>query len=236
MGKFILAIDKKWGLSLNINKALMLANREVATFVYDAVNLEGIAFTLPEIQTLLEGITVGGHKLSDQQIAVNQGKAWRFLFDSVKKGNFELSKEYVCKLHFIAGKEETLEGGKFRTGGVTIAGTNYLPPEQKELDGLFDKMSKGMDQFNDIYDQAIYVFLEMARKQFFYDVNKRMGRFMMNGVLLANGYPAINLPAKKQLEFNQLMLNFYDSNDVRPMNAFMRSCLDSRVINIMNES
>lgn len=230
------ATDKKWGISPNINKALMLAKREVATFVCDAVNLEGIAFTLPEIQTLLEGITVGGHKLSDQQIAVNQGKAWAFLFDSVRKGNFELSKEYVYKLHSIAGKEEALEWGQFRTGGVTIAGISYLPPEHKKLDELFEKMSEGVNKFDDIYDQAIYVFLEMARQQFFYDVNKRMDRFMMNGILLDNGYPAINLPSKKQLEFNQLMIDFYDSNDTKPMNDFMRSCLDDRVIKIMNEN
>lgn len=43
----------------------MLAQREVAVFVYDAVQLEGINFTLPEIQTLMEGVTIGGHKLSD---------------------------------------------------------------------------------------------------------------------------------------------------------------------------
>lgn len=55
--------------------ALMLAKREVSVLVHDAVMLEGIHFTLPEIQTLLEGITVGGHKLSDQQIVVNQGDA-----------------------------------------------------------------------------------------------------------------------------------------------------------------
>jgi Fic family protein len=75
----------------------------------------------------------------------------------------------------------------------------------------------------------------MARSQFFYDVNKRMGRFIMNGLLLSNGYPAINLPAKRQLEFNQLMLNFYDTGDQKSMNAFMRSCLDDRLIKIMKE-
>jgi hypothetical protein len=75
----------------------------------------------------------------------------------------------------------------------------------------------------------------MARCQFFYDVNKRMGRFMMNGVLLNAGYPAINLPAKRQLEFNQLMLAFYEPGDQQPMNAFMRSCLDKRAIAIIKE-
>jgi len=50
---------------------------------------------------------------------------------------------------------------------------------------------------------------------------------------LSAGYPAINLPAKRQLEFNQLMMDFYESGDQKPMNTFLRSCLDERIIKIM---
>lgn len=62
-----------------------------------------------------------------------------------------------------------------------------------------------------------------------------MGRFIMNGLLLSCAYPAINLQAKRQLEFNQLMLNFYETGDQKPMNTFMRSCLDEKVVKIMKE-
>ena len=227
--------DHHWIIKSNKAKAIMLARRQLAEFVCDAVNLEGINFTLPEIQTLLDGITVGGHTLTDQQIALNQGNTWRTLFKWIENDQFEITVEKVCNLHSIAAKEEALEWGKFRSGGVTIAGTNYMPPKANLLLDLFDQMVKKAFNMSDIYDQAIHLFLTMARSQFFYDVNKRMGRFIMNGLLLSNGYPAINLPAKRQLEFNQLMLNFYDTGDQRPMNAFMRSCLDDRVINIMKE-
>lgn len=78
--------DTRWNMKPNKAKAIMLAKRQLAEFVCDAVNLEGIRFTLPEIQTLLDGITVGGHKVSDQQIALNQAEAWRTLFGSVENG------------------------------------------------------------------------------------------------------------------------------------------------------
>lgn len=219
----------------NPEKALMLAQREVSVFVYDAVNLEGINFTLPEIQTLLDGITVGGHKLNEQQIAINQGNAWRHLFASIKNNTFELTVDFLCQLHKIAAKEEALEWGQFRAGNVTIAGTKYTPPSPDNLPNLFDNMLAEIKEIDNIYDKAISIFLIMARNQFFYDVNKRMGRFMMNGILLNAGYPAINLPASRQLEFNQLMLDFYDSNDKKPMIEFMKSCLDDRLIAIMSE-
>lgn len=228
-------IDSRWQMQPNQAKAVMLAKRQLAEFVCDAVNLEGINYTLPEIQTLLEGITVGGHEINEQQVALNQANAWRHLFNLIETKQFAVTAEQVCTLHSIAAKEDALEWGKFRSGGVTIAGTAYMPPSADKLPELFAQMTKDAEQLPDIYDQAIFLFLTMARCQFFYDVNKRMGRFMMNGLLLHNGFPAINLPAKRQLEFNQLMLAFYDSGDQQQMNAFLRSCLDERMIQIMKE-
>jgi len=43
-------LDTRWNIKLNQAKAIMLAKRKLAEFVCDAVNLEGINFTLPEIQ------------------------------------------------------------------------------------------------------------------------------------------------------------------------------------------
>ena len=77
-------IDTHWNMKPNNDKALMLARRERSELVCDAVNLEGMNFTLPEIQTFLEGITVGGHKLADQQIVLNQAEAWRTIFTWLK--------------------------------------------------------------------------------------------------------------------------------------------------------
>lgn len=147
-----------------------------------------------------------------------------------------MTAEKACELHAVAAKEEALEWGRFRSGMVTIAGTDYMPPDAGRLPSLFKEMCEQAFQLPDIYDQAIFVFLAMARYQFFYDVNKRMGRFMMNGYLLSNGYPAINVPAKKQLTFNELMLRYYETADTAPMNRFMRDCMDDRLVRIMKET
>lgn len=219
----------------NRAKALMLAKHEISTLVYNAIQLENINFTLPEVQTILDGITIGGRKLSDQNITANQGNAWQELFAMVKNNLFKVDTDTAFKLHMIAEHEEALEWAKFRSGGVLIAGTDYTPPPASQLPGEFANMVAEMEQINDIYDRAIHVFLGMARNQFFWDVNKRMGRFMMNGILLEAGYPVINLLASRRLEFNELMLEFYPSGNQQPLNRFLRSCLNPRVIGIMAE-
>src|SRR3990167_7627889 len=92
----------------NKEKALFLMKRQLSEFVCDAGNLEGIHYTLPEVQTLLEGITVGGHKQSDQVITLNQANAWHFIFELIENKQFALTKEIACQVHAIAAKEESL--------------------------------------------------------------------------------------------------------------------------------
>jgi hypothetical protein len=46
-------------------RALFVVERGRVDFVYNTAALEGNPFTFPEVKTLLDGITVGGHKLSD---------------------------------------------------------------------------------------------------------------------------------------------------------------------------
>jgi Fic family protein len=216
-------------------KAIMLAKKQLSLFVCDAVNLEGIPLTLPEIQTLMDGITVGGHKLSDQQIALNQIEAWKTLFHSLETGTFQFTKDFVCQLHAIAAKDEALEWGHFRTSGVTIAGTtSYVPPAADQLDGIFSELVRELQEIDNPTDRGIHAFLTMARTQFFFDVNKRLGRLMMNGIILDHGHPAINVPAKRQLEFNTLMLDFYETGDQLKMNQFLRSCIDPKSSEIIN--
>lgn len=91
--------------------ALQLAKRQLVELVFDAVNLEGINFTISEVQTLVDGITVGGHKISDTIITLNQKNTWLEIFEQIKYGHFSLSMENIHYLHSIAAKEEAMEWG-----------------------------------------------------------------------------------------------------------------------------
>ncbi|MBF0573679.1 MAG: Fic family protein [Desulfamplus sp.] len=222
--------DKHWNMIPNKRLAKYLAIREVPSLVYEAVNLEGVAMTLPEIQTILDGITVGGHKISDQNMVINQADTWKLIFKLIDENKFGFKKNIALELHKTAGKEEAFEWGVFRSGNVFISGSDYEPPPPEKLDEIWLKTELEIDSIFDVYDKAIAAFLKMARIQFFWDVNKRMGRFMMNGILLNEGYPIINVPVKRQLEFNKLMLEFYSSNNMEAMNMFLRSCINDKII------
>ena len=218
-------------------KAFFDAKRLIAQIVTDVVNLEDINYTVPEVQTLLDGITVGGHKLQDELITLNQIKAWRYFFITIEDGTFSFDKNYLLRLHNLVASKEALTWGEFRNGQVGISGTDYLPPKAAELNLLWDNLEQEINQkllcrqaiTIEIYRTAVLLFAKMARIQFFFDGNKRTARMMMSGILLSCGLPMINIPAKRKLEFNQIMIKYYDSEDFESLFNFMYSCIPNYV-------
>lgn len=128
---------------------------------------------------------------------MNQAKSWKELFGLVERSHFELTKKSFVTLNALVAEEEALEWGKFRTGHVSIAGTNHAPPPAELLDGIFNEGIAKICQIPNPHERAIVFFLFGSLQQFFWDGNTRTSRLMMNGVLLSHGYDVINtLPRK----------------------------------------
>ena len=192
---------------------IFLAKKDKIDFVYNTAALEGNMMTYPEVETLLEGITVGGHKLSDEQQILNQNRSVNLLYSMLEENTFVLNKEILCSLHAKVARDEALSWGVFRDGNVNIGGTDYLPPSPDVLDKVFVEGVEEIMQIKHPVLRGLTYFLFGARSQFFYDGNKRVSRLIMNGILLCEGYPMLNIKVKDKLEFNKQMIAFYDTAD-----------------------
>ncbi len=212
--------------------------RMLPEFVWDAAVLEGNPFTFPEVQTLLDGVTVGGHKLSDESQILNLAAASRLLIAKVRNGLFRLDKVTFCELHGIVARDEALEWGHFRGEGPE---SNYTPEVALGEAGRHTPLPTlaGAPQLNQVFkrgvdalvnsdfsepEKALAFFLFGALHQFFFDGNKRTSRLMMNGVLMTSGIDAISIPAAAAQRFNEKMVRFYQSKDATEMMAFLISC------------
>jgi len=205
-------------------------------FVWDASVLEGNPFTFPEVKTLLDGVTVGGRKISDQEQVLNLAESSNRLLAMVKHGQFELSKSVFTELNGIVARKEALEWGVFRGEGQE---TNYTPdislgehgryrplptlPGAPELNRVFREGIAALQECAP-FERATAVFLFGALQQFFFDGNKRTSRFMMNGILMSHGIDAISVPAAKAQDFNEKMVRFYLTKDATEMIDFLASC------------
>ncbi|MDD3311196.1 Fic family protein [Pseudodesulfovibrio sp.] len=205
-------------------KALFIAQKVFAELVFDVQSLEGMPFTMPEVQTYIQGITVGGHKVTDEAKLKQQILGWEKLIELVKTDTFAVSKKVACSIQEVIAKDEALEVGQFRSGQVSIAGTEYRPPKADELDDIFAATIEDILELEDIREQAYRLHLDFARNQFFYDGNKRTGLLMLNGHLMSNGYPPLSVPAKRLTEYNTGIIKFYESGDHSEMMTFLKQC------------
>lgn len=205
-------------------KSLFIAHKLFAELVYDFQALEEMPFSFAEVQTYIQGITVSGHKVTDEAKLKQQILGWQKLIELVKTDTFAVFKEVTCTIQEVIAKDEALEVGQFRSGQVSIAGTEYKPPKADELDDIFDATIENILEIEDIREQAYRLHLDFARNQFFYDGNKRTGLLMLNGHLMSNGYPPLSVPAKRLAEYNAGMIKFYENGEYDEMMTFLKEC------------
>ena len=192
----------------SIERVAFRFHRMLPEFVWDASVLEGNPFTFPEVKTLLDGVTIGGRQISDQEQVLNLAKSAKHLLALVKAGKFSMNKTRFTELHSLVARNEALEWGHFRDLNRVFA--SGLQALQDEVPQPFEK--------------AAAFFLFGALQQFFFDGNKRTSRFMMNGILMSAGIDAISVPAAKAQEFNENMVRFYLEKDATEMMAFLVDC------------
>lgn len=196
--------------------------KSLPQFVWEAAQLEGNPFTFPEVQTLLDGITVGGRKLSDAQQILGLRDSMKYLCEEVLAGRFAPTKGMACRLNGLIARDEALEWGHFRGEGhersnvsVNLGETSWSPrPTEIGGENLIAVFRAGLQSLSGVIDpieRAFALKLFMAREQFFFDGNKRTARAMMNGVLMSHGYDGLSIPAARQLDYNQAMAEFYPS-------------------------
>ncbi|WP_434284654.1 Fic family protein [Clostridium botulinum] len=214
--------------SIDIKKLIFVAKKILPDIIFNMGSLEGNPFTFPEVQTLLDGITVGGRRVSDEQQLYGLKNGWEYLFDLVKKEKFQLNKEISNSINNKVAINEALISGEFRDSQVRIGGTDYIPPQAEELNSIFlNELPKIIDRCKTKTELAFEIFLFVALNQFYYDGNKRTGRLLANGVLLSSGQGILNVKAKDKLEFNTLMIDFYDTKNANNICDFLYSkCLE----------
>lgn len=187
----------------DVKRTCFRLQKMLAEYVWDASVLEGNPFTYPQVQTILDGITVGGHKLSDQDQVRNLVASTKELLRLVKTGTFQMDKATFTALHGIVAREEAIK---------------------PNLNQIFSDGLLALEQLAHPLERGIIFFLFGALQQFFFDGNKRTSRMMMNGILMRHGIDAISIPAHRAQEFNEKMVDFYQQREGTTMLRFMLSC------------
>jgi hypothetical protein len=204
--------------------------------IWNTAALEGNNFTLPEVKTLLEGVTVGGKKLEDEQQIIALSDAYNRLDEMVGTGQFSLSKDVSDQLHRLVARHEAIEAGSFRGEGrvqgggtVQLASGGVVPGTEHGEGGVllrehFTNLVDYLSTLSDARRRALIYFASATRRQFYFDGNKRTTRLMMAGELMSNDYDLVSVPYNRKLEFNNALDVLFDRDDATELLQFLSTC------------
>ena len=217
-------MENKYKMTLEQN--LFLAKRNLVDNVYANARMEGINVTFPQTKTILDGVNVTSLKLDEIQCILNLRDAWKFVINNIEK---QFNLDFICKVNEYVARNESLEWGTLRTGMVEITGTQYIPeiPNKEKV----EKNIKDILKIENATQRAITYMLYGMRSQLFWDGNKRTSTIVANKIMIENGAGIIKVPDEKLEKFNELLTEYYNSNDMQKISDFIyENCIDGIII------
>ena len=183
-----------------------IRDRFILQLTYHSNCIEGSTLTEPDTAAILfNNIALPNKTLNEQLEAKNHQTALNYLFDYVAK-NKKINAELILKLHSILMNGIRVDAGIYRNHGVRITGVNLptanyvsIPKLMKNIETRISKPN------NDIIKLSVAIHSEFEQIHPFSDGNGRIGRLLMNAMLLKNNFPpAIIQQQQKQLYYTYL--------------------------------
>ena len=194
----------------------------LTSFTYNTNAIEGSTLSLQDTGIILhKGLTPSGKDLREIYGATNMWEAYNYM-----KKMKELTEESIKKLHFIVMKNILeYELGQYRSVPVRIIGSRVQPPFPidlgKEMENLIDWYSKNKSMHP--VELACLLRIKFEKIHPFRDGNGRVGRLIMNFVLLKNKYPLLDIKVDKKLDYYKTL----EAAQVgKKYNGFIDYCFD----------
>lgn len=184
------------------------AKKNLVRLVFTTSRFEGLNTTLPQTQTIIDGMSAAGVSIDDTNVIVQLKRGWQYVI----RENRPLSLNIEQNINLLVARYDSLDPGSFRTGNVTVELGNsngeWQPPEIN-LDQerkFFDEL---MQKDTSITDKAMTLMYHNMRNQLFWDGNKRTATLAANKLMIDNGAGLISVPLNKWDKWNELISEFY---------------------------
>ncbi len=178
----------------------------VLKLTYHSNRIEGSTMTEPDTAAVIfKNIALSNRTLTEQLEAKNHQTALLYLFDYLHAKK-SINEVLVLKLHSILMNGILPDAGSYRRHAVRILGVN-LPTSNylKIPDLLPDVIKEAQKKVKDPINQASAVHARFEQIHPFSDGNGRIGRLLLNAILLkANYAPAIIKQEEKKQYYDYL--------------------------------
>ena len=190
-------------------------------FTYNTNAIEGSKLNQREVQDLLEKDKWPDKSKGDIAEAYGVDEALRFIRGTKEHLSIELSK----KIHKIVFKNSKPFAGKLRKKGeevVVMDSSGNVVHEgapQPRISHLLNELVSWYDKNKTAYPALVLG--AVIHNQFenihpFRDGNGRVGRILLNNILIKHSLPPINIDLKNRMEYYSSLQSYEKNHDLRP--------------------
>lgn len=200
------------------------AKRIMVDSIYKQANLEGIAVTFADTQSILNDVNIENITPTEISKVCCLRDGWNYLFDHIDD---DVDMIFLETIHELIARFDVPYQylGKLRSEDVMISGTDWRP-DLPDADIIYRDLQE-LNQIECITDRALSIGLYIMRSQVFKDGNKRVGSFAANKILIANGKGIFNVPVKLDGVFKQKLVDYYESNDSKDFKLWIvENCIE----------
>lgn len=206
-------------LTLEVSNNIDFARKHLADTIYKQAILEGVATTLSDTESIIEGGKVNDMSSEDIMKVVNLKHAWEFILNK----NVILSKtdySILCTINKLVEEGFYYSTGILRSTPVKIGGTTWTPDIPIESD-IKEDLKNILEANQDDLEKAIKLLLYVVKKQMFIDGNKRTSVIFANHFLVSRGKGLIVIPAEKVEKYKNLLIKYYETDDSKEIEKFI---------------
>lgn len=191
-----------------------LFDRFTANFTYESNALEGNSLTLKEVALVLfEKTSVKGKDLRE----IFETRNSRKVVDLIIKNKFSVNNDDIIKMHKMLVKDMDISPGyKKFPNEVFGRSLKTTPPEnvQKEMNELIEWYEKNNGKFHPLKLVA-HFHGKFEKIHPFEDGNGRVGRFLINIILIKNKYPPLIIRKSQRLGYLSALEAFDNDSPIK---------------------
>jgi len=219
-------INKSKGYKNILKKILKnsdIYDQFILSLTYHTNRLEGSTLTQNETKAILfDNIALANRSMIEQLEAKNHQTALGYLFNYLNSSSLKINEELILKLHSILMNGIKSDAGFYRKHGVRILGTNIPTANYLKVPILMKGLVKNINlRQKDIITQIIEVHSRFEQIHPFSDGNGRVGRLIMQAMLLMNNLPPAIIKQEKKRFYNNGLRKSQLNEDFFPLENFI---------------
>jgi len=189
-------------------------------FVYNTNAIEGSSVEKSEVPDILEGHA----KNKDEEETKGVANAIEF----IRTTSEDLSLNLILRLHELCFLKSKHFAGKLRNVEVVISNSSGeiihqgIPAKEVKsaLLEMVDWYKKNKDKFKPLV-LSVLIHNQFEYIHPFQDGNGRVGRLLLNYILIRNNYPPVNINLEDRQEYYKCLRDYDLIQDVKPMLRFI---------------